>query len=125
MLNGVSTNGTVSYQVQIGSGSITATGYVSQSVSAVDAAVSSLATSTVGFIIRSGAATNVYYGHMVITNFSGTTWVASHIVSTAGGASVQGGGVSPAIGGAVDRIRLTTTTGVDTFDAGSINILYE
>jgi hypothetical protein len=125
MLSGVSTNGTVSYQVQIGSGSITATGYVSQSVSATDGAFSTLATSTVGFIIRSGSATNAYYGHMVLTNISGTTWVASHVASTAGGASVQGGGVSPAIGGAVDRIRLTTTTGVDTFDAGSINILYE
>ena len=34
-------------------------------------------------------------------------------------------GASPALGGALDRIRLTTVLGVDTFDAGSVNILYE
>jgi hypothetical protein len=33
------------------------------------------------------------------------------------------GGV--ALGGALDRVRITTVNGTDTFDAGSINILYE
>jgi hypothetical protein len=35
-----------------------------------------------------------------------------------------GGGVL-ALGGVLDRIRITTINGTDTFDAGSINILYE
>jgi hypothetical protein len=34
-------------------------------------------------------------------------------------------GASPALGGALDRIRLTTINGTDTFDAGTINIIYE
>jgi hypothetical protein len=34
-------------------------------------------------------------------------------------------GSSPALGGALDRVRITTVNGTDTFDAGSINILYE
>jgi hypothetical protein len=29
------------------------------------------------------------------------------------------------LSGAIDRIRLTTTTGTDTFDAGAIRIIYE
>jgi len=29
------------------------------------------------------------------------------------------------ISGVLDRIRLTTVNGTDTFDAGSVNILYE
>jgi len=29
------------------------------------------------------------------------------------------------LGGALDRVRITTVNGTDTFDAGSINILYE
>ena len=30
-----------------------------------------------------------------------------------------------ALGATLDRVRITTTNGTDTFDAGSINILYE
>jgi hypothetical protein len=29
------------------------------------------------------------------------------------------------LGGTLDRVRITTLTGVDTFDAGTINIMYE
>jgi hypothetical protein len=29
------------------------------------------------------------------------------------------------LSGALDRIRLTTVNGTDTFDAGSVNIMYE
>jgi len=30
-----------------------------------------------------------------------------------------------ALSGTLDRVRITTVNGTDTFDAGSINILYE
>jgi hypothetical protein len=33
--------------------------------------------------------------------------------------------VATAIAGALDRVRITTVNGTDTFDAGSINIMYE
>jgi hypothetical protein len=29
------------------------------------------------------------------------------------------------LSGTLDRVRITTTNGTDTFDAGSINVLYE
>jgi hypothetical protein len=32
---------------------------------------------------------------------------------------------SSALSGALDRVRITTINGTNTFDAGSINILYE
>jgi len=35
------------------------------------------------------------------------------------------GGTSPALSGTLDRVRITTAGGTDTFDAGSVNILYE
>ena len=35
-----------------------------------------------------------------------------------------GGGVKT-LSGTLDRVRLTTASGTATFDAGSINILYE
>jgi hypothetical protein len=34
-------------------------------------------------------------------------------------------GATPTLGGALDRLRITTVGGTDTFDAGSINILWE
>ena len=34
-------------------------------------------------------------------------------------------GVTYPSGGTLDRVRITTVNGTDTFDAGSINILYE
>jgi hypothetical protein len=36
---------------------------------------------------------------------------------------VSGGAI--ALSGVLDRVRITTVNGTDTFDAGTINILYE
>jgi hypothetical protein len=38
------------------------------------------------------------------------------------GGTTQG---SVTLSGTLDRIRLTTANGTDTFDAGSVNIMYE
>jgi hypothetical protein len=41
-------------------------------------------------------------------------------------AGIIGFGVgSLSLSGTLDRVRITTVNGTDTFDAGSINILYE
>jgi hypothetical protein len=62
---------------------------------------------------------------MVITNVTSNTWVSSHTIGSTGINFVSLGGGSLALGGTLDRIRITTVNGTDTFDAGSINILYE
>jgi hypothetical protein len=36
-----------------------------------------------------------------------------------------GGGGNVTLSGVLDRLRITTVNGTDTFDAGSINIMYE
>lgn len=124
MFNNVSTNGSSNPQVQIGSGSYTTSGYLG-SASNMATAVSS-ASFTSGFGVFPGmAAFVVFQSTLVIVNVSGNTWVASGV----GGSSdqprtfVSGGSV--VLGGALDRLRITTVNGTDTFDAGSINILYE
>lgn len=127
LLNGVSTNGTSTWLVQIGSGSVTSTGYFSSS-SFTGTATGVGASSTAGFIVANGNAAAVCYGHMVLTLLSSNTWVESHTIGdNVSGAlyTFSGGGVSPALSGALDRVRITTTNGIDTFDAGSINIFYE
>jgi hypothetical protein len=125
MLNGVSVSGTSVIQVQIGSGSITTTGYVSAASILSNATFSASVTS--GFaLLQQNAASYAHSGHTVITNISSNIWVQSGIFSnsnTAAFTSTSGGNIS--LGGTLDRIRITTVNGTDTFDAGSINILFE
>ena len=127
MFNGVSTNGTSNVQIQIGAGSITTTGYLSYSAYAGSTNVSAGVGFTTGFGISLGNAANLYSGHFVFTNISGNAWVGSFVVgyNTSGIYYVATGGGSITLGGALDRVRITTVNGTDTFDAGSINILYE
>lgn len=124
MFSGVSTNGSSNLLIQIGSGSVTTSGYVSSSATVVNASGSSGGTSTAGFIAQLGSAANIIYGQMVITNITSNTWVSSHSHGYSVAAASTGGG-SIALGGVLDRIRITTTNGTDTFDAGTINIIYE
>lgn len=124
MFNGVSLSGTSQILVQIGSGSVTTTGYVSASASAGNGAATVVVNSTSGFIIRTYAATNALYGTMGIVSVGGNVYVSSHS-STAATVNGETGGGGVTLSGAIDRVRITTVNGTDTFDAGSINILYE
>ena len=125
MFSGVSTNGSSNLQVQIGAGSVTTTGYISYVVQTGYA--SAQVSSTTGFVINGTAAVINRYGSMVIQNVTSNTWVSTHSASFNDGTgtyiSLGNGGL--ALGGTLDRVRITTVNGTDTFDAGSINILYE
>lgn len=122
MIDGISTNGTSSLLVQIGSGSIDSTGYTSASSSGATTVAST--TYTTGFGIRTTVAANTSRGTMTLYNFSDNIWVANFSFADLGGAFLIGGG-SKTISGVLDRLRLTTVNGTDTFDAGSVNIMYE
>lgn len=121
MLNGVSNAGTSNYLVQIGSGAIQTTGYASNSASG--ATVNS---STSGFTCSVLlAAASTVSGMINLSLVSGNIWVGTHTVGgNSGNITANGSGIVT-LSGALDRIRLTTSSGTDTFDAGSINILYE
>jgi hypothetical protein len=129
MFSGVSTNGTSLVIVQIGYQSpVTTTGYVSGAVAAQNGAVSSgAATSTAGFLATAAinTAAGLATGTVTIVNFNSNAWVASSVVAQTDGTRGTVGGGSVTLGGTLDRVRITTVNGTDTFDAGSINILYE
>ena len=120
MMNGVSTNGTSNYLIQIGSGSVTTTGYTSTSQQG-----GTSASSTAGFIVTQGtAAARFNYGLTTISALGSFTYIASGTLADYTAAcTASGGGVT--LAGVLDRVRITTVNGTDTFDAGSINILYE
>jgi hypothetical protein len=123
MFNGVSTNGTSEPLIQIGAGSVDAASYSCASTTMNSGGVGH-SSYTTGYGIRSTLAANTIWGHLVLTTIGSNIWVAS---GTFGygvpGNTVTGG--TKTLSGTLDRVRITTVNGTDTFDAGSVNILYE
>jgi hypothetical protein len=125
MFNGVSLSGTANYLVQIGSGSTTTTGYISTSNLVGQSNNTNGVSSTSGYVIFDNAsAANILTGQLVITNVSGNIWIASHCAKISTLYTIFGAG-DVTLAGTLDRVIITTSNGTDTFDAGSINILYE
>lgn len=126
MFNGVSTNGSSNLQVQIGdSGGIENTSYSSSAFGAPNGNVVTAANSTTGYLATSfNNAAYVIVGSLVITNISGNIWVSSGSLGATTSVGWSCGG-SKELSATLDRIRITTVNGTDTFDAGTINILYE
>ena len=128
MLSGVSTSGTSSLLIQSGSGSIQTSGYLEYGGLVSSGGNALTTSSTAGFQLYlqsiDAAATN-RYGHILLTLVGSNLWVMSAVIGagTTVGAGIYGGNVT--LSGALDRVRITTVNGTDTFDAGSINILYE
>jgi len=128
MLNNVSTSGTSNVLIQIGSGSVSTSGYAS-SVS-FSGATTGGGTSTAGLIISvSATAANQMSGATYISLFGSNTYIATgnaiYDSVTPSAFVMISSGIKTSLGGALDRVRVTTVNGTDTFDAGSINILYE
>jgi hypothetical protein len=126
MFNEVSTSGTSNILIQIGSGSITSTGYISTSMRLATGNFVTTNSSTAGYVVGVNDATFISSGHMMLTlaNSATNLWIESHSLKINASQGVSGGG-SGSLAGVLDRIRLTTANGTDTFDAGSINTLYE
>ena len=125
MFNGVSTNGTSNIQIQIGNGTIVTTGYVGSTTDTEGAGSGSVNYSAGILLNNSGVATYTRYGAILFTLVGSNIWTVNGTLglSNLGRTSVIGGGIT--LGGALDRVRITTVNGTDLFDAGSINILYE
>jgi hypothetical protein len=128
MFSGVSTSGTNPFQVQLGAGSITTTGYQGGQT---NFASSTLGTSieTTGFYLSNGAsAAAIANGSMVLTTLGSNGWVANGAIFLSNTTRSSIGGGFIALSGTLDRLRIiasSTGSPADTFDAGSINILYE
>jgi len=125
MLNGVSTNGNSPVIVQLGdSGGVEITGYLGSATEVRSTPDSNLFTT--GFALFNDiAAGDVVHGIATIANLSGNIWVYSFSGGCSTTAQTYIGGGSKTLSATLDRLRLTTVGGVNTFDAGSINIIYE
>jgi len=126
--SGVSTNGTSPMVVRLGtSGGIVSSGYLGSSQSSSVTVASQNWTSGFGTRASTTAAADVYHGlwHITLLNASTNTWCSSHVMGLSNTALMDYGAGSVALSGALTTVRLTTLNGTDTFDAGSVNILYE
>ena len=125
MFNGVSTNGTSTVQIQLGDSSgVKTTGYTS--AGSYNGPGNGGSNSTTGLIVIHGPnAVSLCSGICTLALISGSTWVSSSVLGRNAETYTQMGGGVVALSGTLDRVRITTVNGTDTFDAGSINILYE
>jgi hypothetical protein len=118
MFNGVSCVGASDQLIQIGSnsGGIETTGYLS---------CSEAVAYTTGFGIRNNTPSWAIKGMMTLVTLGSNIWVMQTNTYMDTGTTVRNAAGSKTLSGTLDRLRLTNTTSGDTFDAGSINILYE
>lgn len=123
MFSGVSTNGSSNLQIQIGAGSVTTSGYLGTSHMLVTGI--SYFTPTTGFGIFNDTAAALRNGAISINLLGSNTWAAFGVTSESQRSASTFTSGSVALGGTLDRVRITTVNGTDTFDAGTINILYE
>jgi hypothetical protein len=119
MFSGVSTNGSSAVLVQLGdSGGIENTGYLG----------SANATNfTTGFSDGFGDGAAVRHGqfNICLADSSTNKWVCAVSMGKSDTTTSSVGGFSKPLSATLDRVRITTVNGTDTFDAGTINILYE
>lgn len=128
MWSGVSTSGVSSFLIQIGdAGGIETTGYVTSQGTVASGPSVVIANRTDGWSDESGNAAATRYGllTLVLLNAATFTW-AGKFMSARGDTAVLhlSSGVK-SLSAVLDRVRITTGTGTDTFDAGIASVSYE
>jgi len=121
--NNISTSATSNIVMQLGTGgTLTTTGYSGGMSSGTSVATTN---STYFSLIRNPAAGNLYSGAITLVTTGSNIWFSSgNITSNGSDATCVSSGLVT-LAGTLERISLTTVAGTDTFDAGSVNILYE
>jgi hypothetical protein len=122
IFSGVSTNGTSPLILQLGSTTIQSSGYLSFAMNGITGG----GTTVAGMLLTANqSAAGTHTGHVNVTNISSNSWVSSGVMQDIVNANGSIFASDVTLGGVLDRIRITTINGTDTFDAGLINILYE
>jgi hypothetical protein len=122
MFSGVSTNGSSVPLIQLGdSGGIETTGYLGTGSTAT---VYTNYTAGFGVAGTSGAA-RVYHGSLILSLIGSNNWACFGVTGLSDQASTSLTGGTKTLSDTLTQVRITTVNGTDTFDAGTINILYE
>ena len=123
MFDKVSANGTSPFLIQLGdSGGFETSGY--ESFLTLAASTVTTHSATAGFRSGGGIAARDWRGMIQVCLLSGNTWVASGTLNDLVGNNAFVSG-SKTLSDTLTQVRFTTVNGTDTFDAGSVNIMYE
>ena len=128
MLAGVSLSGTSAIRFRLGTSSGVATsGYVGGVTRTGQSGDLTGGILSAGFdtLVNSNAATTAS-GDIVFTNLTGNTWVGRGsfgLVTGNGTITTVAGNI--ALSDTLTQVRITTVNGTNTFDAGTINIMWE
>jgi hypothetical protein len=126
MFAGVSTSGTSFKQMQLGTtGGVVTTGYKSSCSLIYSTNATVVASATTGFLMNSDLAAEELTGQYVFTLLGSNLYVGSTIFQSSTNTRVWQGAGQITLGGTLDRVRITTVNGTDTFDAGTVNLLLE
>jgi hypothetical protein len=126
MFNAVSTSGTSPLRFRLGGSSVETSGYTGMGLRSVSGGSVGTGTFSVGFdSAGNSVAASTYTGHLIFTNVSGNIWVMSGMFGVSDASTMNNISGTKTLSDALTTVRITTVNGTDTFDAGSINILYE
>lgn len=124
MFSGVSLSGSAVGLVQLGtSGGIVSSGYSGAASNTTNIVATANYTTGCG-LAQGSTSSSTFFGILTITLITGNTWVFSGTFARSDTTLTSVTGSSVALSGALTTVRLTTT-GADSLDAGSVNILYE
>ncbi|MBV4553054.1 hypothetical protein HU742_018065 [Pseudomonas sp. SWRI102] len=122
----LSTSGTNTVTFQLGAGSVDSAGYVGVTTITQHSTLPGVVQYTTGITCDNAtAATSVMHGSIIFTRISANTWTISGTaaLSNTGRGFIFSG--AKALSGTLDRIRITTAGGTDTFDGGTASINWE
>jgi hypothetical protein len=125
-LSGVSTSGASNQLFQLGtSGGVVSTGYGGGATTTGAGTANANYTAGIGCTLN--GAGDIKHGQIVFSlhNASTNLWVATGVLAMSNGGFLCTMGGSVTLSSALTSVRCTTVNGTDTFDLGSINILYE
>jgi hypothetical protein len=123
MFQGVSFSGAANVLVTIGdSGGLETSGYISTGIETDNNNGTAGVNSTSAFVIRNNDAGNIMSGTMTLTNINSTShsWISSHTAKQSTTKGLHGGGEKSLT---AELTQVSISGG--TFDAGSINIMYQ
>lgn len=127
MFSGVSTSAGGSGNqllMQLGSSTVQTTGYSNAYGGITGSGTELVATNSSGFALGTSAV-STWNGSIQFLLFDGNTWIANGTLFDNSNNYIFSTGGKVTLSGALDRLRITTINGTATFDAGSVNILYE
>jgi hypothetical protein len=125
---GVSTNGTDAILIQLGdSGGIESSGYLGSSNAVVNGGATAGANSTAGLLIYSVLAANIIHGTATFELADKATfaWIGRGTFGLSNSVTNIVSACSKSLSAELTQLTITTTGGTNTFDNGTVNVIYE